>query len=277
MDADASSADGTGKRDARHHGRTGAKRTAIGRPVRSGPEPEPALGPRRQADMRPARPVNADAERCQEGRQERREAEADEPDTLRPLYVQQPPRPPRATAALPDWLHSPRIISADVRATEGGDIADAGLSPAMVHALHRMGLQCLFPVQTAVIPVALRALRSPVHHGDLYVCAPTGSGKTLAYAVPIVEALRGRLVPRLRALVVLPTRDLATQVRGVFEKLTKRSGLRVRTGVVRVRLPRLPHALGVDTMRRSGCTGRRPVDLCVGAATACRYGRDVRH
>ncbi len=47
---------------------------------------------------------------------------------------------------------------------------------------------------------------------DVCICAPTGSGKTLSYALPVLQALAGRAVPRLRALAVLPTRDLASQV-----------------------------------------------------------------
>ena len=51
---------------------------------------------------------------------------------------------------------------------------------------------------------------------DVCVSAPTGSGKTLAFVLPIVQALRNRVVPRVRALVVLPVQDLATQVYKVF-------------------------------------------------------------
>ena len=57
--------------------------------------------------------------------------------------------------------------------------------------------------------------------------APTGSGKTLAYVLPIVEVLSSRVVTRLRALVVLPTRDLVVQVRETFEAVAKGRGLKV--------------------------------------------------
>ncbi|CAG8616479.1 15105_t:CDS:2, partial [Acaulospora colombiana] len=61
------------------------------------------------------------------------------------------------------------------------------------------------------------------------VCAsaPTGSGKTLAYVVPIVEILSSRVVTRLRALVILPTRDLVQQVRETFEACCKGTKLQV--------------------------------------------------
>ena len=68
------------------------------------------------------------------------------------------------------------------------------------------------------------------------VCAPTGSGKTLAYALPLVHFLAPPCgdaparpapgTPRpIRALVVLPTRDLARQVSRVLEPLFKAAGL----------------------------------------------------
>ena len=62
---------------------------------------------------------------------------------------------------------------------------------------------------------------------DFCVCAPTGSGKTLAYALPIIASLSSRIVPRLRALVILPTRDLAVQVKRVFVQASEGSGLRI--------------------------------------------------
>ena len=40
---------------------------------------------------------------------------------------------------------------------------------------------------------------------DICVSAPTGSGKTLAFVLPIIQSLKTRVVPRVRALAVLPT------------------------------------------------------------------------
>lgn len=67
----------------------------------------------------------------------------------------------------------------------------------------------MFPVQTTIIP---QILQKQLYGSDLCVCAPTGSGKTLAYVIPIVQDLMSRIVPRLRALVIVPTRDLVSQV-----------------------------------------------------------------
>ncbi|TNY17171.1 P-loop containing nucleoside triphosphate hydrolase protein [Rhodotorula diobovata] len=97
-----------------------------------------------------------------------------------------------------------------------------------------MGVEEWFAVQTAVLPLLLPAsatppaLYSPFNPPrDVCVSAPTGSGKTLSYVVPIVETLQHRVVTRLRALVLLPTRDLVGQVRETFESYLKGTGLKV--------------------------------------------------
>lgn len=76
-------------------------------------------------------------------------------------------------------------------------------------ALEKMGISSLFPVQLAVWQ---ETVGPGGFERDLCVNSPTGSGKTLAYALPIVQMLSTRSVKCLRALVVLPTRDLALQV-----------------------------------------------------------------
>jgi hypothetical protein len=45
------------------------------------------------------------------------------------------------------------------------------------------------------------------------MAAPTGSGKSLAFVLPVLNALANRKIRRLRALVVLPSRDLGTYIR----------------------------------------------------------------
>ncbi|KDR79019.1 hypothetical protein GALMADRAFT_1286257 [Galerina marginata CBS 339.88] len=64
---------------------------------------------------------------------------------------------------------------------------------------------------------------------DVCVSAPTGSGKTMAYVLPIIEVLSSRIITRLRALIVLPTRDLVVQVRVTIEALSKGTKLKVGT------------------------------------------------
>ncbi|KAI0671592.1 DEAD-domain-containing protein [Trametes maxima] len=120
----------------------------------------------------------------------------------------------------------------DSQDTQGGR---TGLSEKMRRRLNDLGVTELFAVQTVVVPLLLsscsaRSLYRPYDPPeDLCVSAPTGSGKTLAYVLPIVEVLSSRVVTRLRALIVLPTRDLVVQVRETFEAVAKGRGLKIGT------------------------------------------------
>lgn len=87
-------------------------------------------------------------------------------------------------------------------------------------------------VQAAMLPKLLPLPLIPSYWSaldDYLISAPTGSGKTLAYAIPIVRILSKRTITRLRALIVLPTRDLVVQVRETLEILAKGTGLTVST------------------------------------------------
>lgn len=52
---------------------------------------------------------------------------------------------------------------------------------------------------------------------DICVSAPTGSGKTLAFVLPVIQMIKKYSVKKIRALVILPTKDLARQVFGAFK------------------------------------------------------------
>lgn len=115
------------------------------------------------------------------------------------------------------------------------DFAKVAISDSVRQRLEALGVTEWFAVQVTVIPYLLAQPRSRMLYRpfapprDLCVSAPTGSGKTLAYTVPIVEVLRIRQIVRLRALIVLPTRDLVSQVRSTLELIAKGTGLRVAT------------------------------------------------
>lgn len=102
------------------------------------------------------------------------------------------------------------------------------LHPRLEAALCSSGIDSLFPVQVAVWQ---ETIGPGSFERDLCVNSPTGSGKTLAYALPIVQILSTRAVKCLRALVVLPTRDLALQVRDVFATIAPAVGLSVGLAV----------------------------------------------
>ena len=75
--------------------------------------------------------------------------------------------------------------------------------------LENMDISSLYPVQVGVWQ---ETIGPGAFQRDLCIQSPTGSGKTLAYALPIVQTLSNRAIKCLRALVVLPNRDLAIQV-----------------------------------------------------------------
>jgi len=96
---------------------------------------------------------------------------------------------------------------------------ELGASRPVVDALAAHSIHQPFRIQELVLPDALAGL-------DVLAKSPTGSGKTLAFAVPIVERTTTN-DPRPSALVLVPTRELASQVTEDFEPLVKAKGLSV--------------------------------------------------
>jgi ATP-dependent RNA helicase DDX51/DBP6 len=128
-------------------------------------------------------------------------------------------------SSLPAWLANPIVASAHDRTK----FADLKIDPKMLRALDDHGYQETFAVQSTVIPLLLPG---PRHHpGDLCISAPTGSGKTLAYVLPLISALSPGPVPRLRGLIVVPTRELVKQVQQTCELCSARMGLRIGTSL----------------------------------------------
>jgi ATP-dependent RNA helicase DDX51/DBP6 len=103
------------------------------------------------------------------------------------------------------------------------------LSPRVLQNLAKKGYKEAFAVQAGVLPLLLEGSES--YNGDLCVSAATGSGKTLAYILPMIEDLQRKSVTSLRGLIVVPTRELVTQVREVAELCASGTGLRIGTAV----------------------------------------------
>lgn len=95
-----------------------------------------------------------------------------------------------------------------------------GLDAPIVGRLRALGITTPLPIQAATIPDALAGR-------DICGQAPTGSGKTLAFGLPIVANPSGGTSRQPRALVVVPTRELADQVRDVLSSLMEPKGSRV--------------------------------------------------
>jgi ATP-dependent RNA helicase RhlE len=97
---------------------------------------------------------------------------------------------------------------------------DLGVSATVIGTLAARGITTPFPVQTMVMADALAGR-------DVLAESRTGSGKTLAFAIPIVERLSAAKGQRPQALVLVPTRELASQVVGEFTDIARAKGLRV--------------------------------------------------
>ncbi len=96
-----------------------------------------------------------------------------------------------------------------------------GLSVETLRAITEIGYEKPTPVQEAVIP---HLLQKPT---DLLALAKTGTGKTAAFGIPLVEHLTNE--PNVQALVLCPTRELATQVAQSLQGMAKFKGLKVTT------------------------------------------------
>ncbi|KAL2834757.1 P-loop containing nucleoside triphosphate hydrolase protein [Aspergillus pseudoustus] len=128
-------------------------------------------------------------------------------------------------SSLPEWLANPLRTSAKTRTK----FSELGIEPKLLRILEDNGYKEAFAVQSAVIPLILKGPQN--HPGDLCVSAATGSGKTLSYVLPLVTELELSPAPRLRGLIVVPTRELVKQAREACEFCTAGSGLRVGSAV----------------------------------------------
>ncbi|MFG1845430.1 DEAD/DEAH box helicase [Micromonospora carbonacea] len=130
---------------------------------------------------------------------------------------------------------------ADTAADADVDFAALGLPDSLVQALGRLGITTPFPIQRATVPDAL-AGRDVLGRGQ------TGSGKTLAFGLPVIARLakRNRARPlHPRALVLVPTRELAMQVNDALVPLGKAVGIFLKTAVGGV-----PYDRQIDALRR---------------------------
>ncbi|RYO94517.1 hypothetical protein DL766_003120 [Monosporascus sp. MC13-8B] len=211
--------------------------------IQKPPEPKATTSEEQDVSMQDAPEVNGGTEEPTElhGLEPLPQPEPVPVDTSRPTYE-----------TLPAWLAEPIRVSPQATAsfTDLGLTPELGISPEVVERLSAKGYTQAFAIQTAVIPQLLP------HHcktmqGDILVSAATGSGKTLAYALPLIRDLSqgNRHLTRLRALVVLPTRELVRQAQRVFEECAGAFALdgakrRVRIGI----------GMGSQTLQREQIT-----------------------
>ncbi len=95
-----------------------------------------------------------------------------------------------------------------------------GIMPQLLMALDKLKFNIPTPIQHQAIPVALEGK-------DIVGIAQTGTGKTLAFGIPMIQRL-GKSDGK--GLVIVPTRELASQVDEMFHQIGK--GLGLRTAVL---------------------------------------------
>jgi superfamily II DNA/RNA helicase len=119
--------------------------------------------------------------------------------------------------------------------------ASLGVPAPVVAALAEAGITTPFPIQAAALPDALAGL-------DILGRGRTGSGKTLAFAIPLVAGLADGHTSacRPRGLVLVPTRELASQVHAVLQPLAQAVGLSATTifGGTSQKLQHAPNTMG---------------------------------
>lgn len=103
-----------------------------------------------------------------------------------------------------------------------------GLTADLESAAHAQGLSQPTPVQAQAIPAVLSG-------ADVFALAPTGSGKTAAFVLPLLQRLLAEPAQtprRVRALVLVPTRELAAQVGEVFRNLGRHARKPLRVAIL---------------------------------------------
>lgn len=118
----------------------------------------------------------------------------------------------------------------------------AHLHDRLLESLHRLGFATPAPIQAATLSASTMGRR------NLVGAAPTGSGKTLAFLLPILnnmlqkkdeETEDGTPEKKLQALIMTPTRELATQIYGECEKLLPNQCVTLVGGIALVKQKRL--------------------------------------
>ncbi len=103
------------------------------------------------------------------------------------------------------------------------------LLPLLLRALDEKGYTAPTPIQQAAIPAVLQGR-------DLVASAQTGSGKTAAFALPLLQRLATTAAPAghrpVRALILVPTRELAAQVGEAIVGFAKYLPQRIKVAVV---------------------------------------------
>ena len=175
-------------------------------------------------------------------------------------------RPSRSILSCPQLLYGSESLPAvralrraargrsSIPSSVSQPVLDAGfgrleLHPDLVRGAREAGFAHPRPIQVETIPSALEG-------ADVLGLAQTGTGKTAAFSLPLLDQLLDSRKPGPRALVLAPTRELATQINAEIRKLAQFT--RLKTALV---FGGVPARGQVETLRRHpevvvACPGR---------------------
>ncbi|GAA5897007.1 hypothetical protein JCM8208_006142 [Rhodotorula glutinis] len=107
----------------------------------------------------------------------------------------------------------------DVTATKGNEFEDYFLKRELLMGIFEAGFERPSPIQEEAIPIALTGR-------DILARAKNGTGKTAAFIIPTLERVNPK-VPKIQALLLVPTRELALQTSQVCKTLGKHTGANI--------------------------------------------------
>ncbi|XP_078535898.1 putative ATP-dependent RNA helicase DDX52 isoform X1 [Lissotriton helveticus] len=114
---------------------------------------------------------------------------------------------------------------------QGTDIPEPVTTFEQMHEEYKIHDRILKNIQEADFqmptPIQMQAVPVMLHGREILACAPTGSGKTLAFSIPILTHLKQPRNKGFRALIVSPTRELASQTHRELVKLSEGIGFRI--------------------------------------------------
>ncbi|KAI7876078.1 DEAD-domain-containing protein, partial [Lichtheimia hyalospora FSU 10163] len=149
---------------------------------------------------------------------------------------------------------------------------DLGLQPSVIDAVRQGYLKHVQDARPSEIQaLSIPSLLKPEQHRNVLVAAETGSGKTLAYLLPVIDQLKRnekkpsqrRRLDHPRAIVLVPTRELVTQVVQTAKSLAHVTKFRALGADSKVKRRRLAEQL------------EQPVDVLVATPTTlCSLVRD---
>jgi ATP-dependent RNA helicase RhlE len=123
------------------------------------------------------------------------------------------------------------------------------LSSTILESVRARGHHQPTAIQSGAIPVALAGR-------DLIATAETGSGKTAAFLLPILNRLHGNRASGISALVLAPTRELASQIGHEFHLLSRNTRVRAAIIVGGESMSRQVHELRAGVQVLVACPGR---------------------